>query len=509
MQEQSWADGYVVDIGYTHGFYRELTPALLRFVTLLGEAQPVDIEKPFTYYELGCGNGYSTTLLASANPGGRFTGIDFNPTHILNARQLAKDTGAENVEFLEKSFAELGAMDLAEADFIGLHGVYSWVSAENRRHIVDFIRRRLKPGGIVYISYNCLPGLCQVTPLQRLLMDHASKGSGPLPARIEGSLDFARRLEQAGADFFRASPFAKLRLSNIGKQDPSYLAHEYYNDNWTPFFHADVARDLAEAKLGYAGSAMLMENFDQFMLSPELARLVAEAGDRAMAETVRDFTRNKSFRKDVFTRGAPKAPPPALEKLLGATRFALARPRSGCRLSEKTPAGELTLQAEAYAPVLDALARAPMTFDELTRAPEAAKMSRPQVRQAVFGMAALGNLLPALSSEGEAQRRATTSRFNNAVLAKPISGANVVLASPVLGSGISLNLFDRLLLNGPRTHKDAVEHALKAFLQSGTKARKGDRPIESMEETRAMVDERTAFFLGELLPYFRHVGIAD
>ena len=164
MQDQSWADGYVVDVGYTHGFYPELTPALLRFAALLGEVQAPDFDRPFTYYELGCGNGNSTTVLAAANPAGRFVGVDFNPAHIHNARKLAQQGGVENVEFLEKSFAGLAGMDLAEADCIALHGVWSWVGTENRRHITEFIRRRLKPGGIAYFSYNCLPGLSQVMP---------------------------------------------------------------------------------------------------------------------------------------------------------------------------------------------------------------------------------------------------------------------------------------------------------------------------------------------------------
>ncbi len=30
----SWTSGYVADMGYTHGFYRELTPTLLSFVAL-------------------------------------------------------------------------------------------------------------------------------------------------------------------------------------------------------------------------------------------------------------------------------------------------------------------------------------------------------------------------------------------------------------------------------------------------------------------------------------------
>lgn len=508
MQEQSWGEGYVVDIGYTHGFYRELTPALLRFVTILGEVQAADIEQPFTYVELGCGNGYTTSLLAAANPLGRFIGVDFNPTHIHHARRQAQEAGVDNAEFLEKSFAELISMELPEADVIALHGVYSWVNEQNRGHIVDFIRRRLKPGGIAYVSYNCLPGLAQVAPLQRLLLDHAGAAGGALPERIGRSIDFARRLEQAGADFFRISPFARQRLSGLSKQDPSYLAHEYYNNNWSPFYHADVAAGMAGAKLTYAGSATLLENFNQFVLTPDMAKIIAEVGDRATAETIKDYARNKAFRKDVFTRGAPKMPPPELEALLGRTRFALARPRSGCALTCKMPVGELTLHANAFAPVLDALARSPMTFDELTQAPETQALNRNQVRQAVFGMAAFGNVLPALPAAGDATRRASCARFNQAILARPATAGLTMLASPLWGSGVALNLFDRLLLSGPRQPRDAVESALKSILDSGHKLMKDGKPVTDVAEIRPMIEERATFFFAELLPFFRQIGIA-
>lgn len=41
---------------------------------------------------------------------------------------------------------------LPQFDFITLHGIYTWVSRENRQHIVDFIARYLKPGGIVSLQ---------------------------------------------------------------------------------------------------------------------------------------------------------------------------------------------------------------------------------------------------------------------------------------------------------------------------------------------------------------------
>src|SRR5690606_8776735 len=252
MTEPIWADGYVVDIDYTDGYYRELAPELLRFVALLGGVQRLEPQEGFNYCELGCGNGRSLVLHAAADPRGRFFGVDFNPAHILNARNLAREAGAGNAVFLENSFAELHEVDLPEMDFITLHGVHSWVSVENRQHITAFIRRRLKPGGLIFISYNCLPGLAALQPLQRLLMSQAARGSGPLGGRIRAALDFANRLDQAGASYFRLNPVVKSRLDSLGKQSTGYLAHEYFNANWQPSYHADVCAEMAEAKIGRA-----------------------------------------------------------------------------------------------------------------------------------------------------------------------------------------------------------------------------------------------------------------
>lgn len=506
MAQPSWAEGYVVDVGYTHGYYRELSPTTLRFVTLLAGLQAPDTEQPFDYYELGCGNGLSTVVHAAANPHGRFTGVDFNPTHIHNAQRLARDAGVGNVRFLEKSFAELLEGELPDAEIIALHGVWSWVAEEHRGQIVEFIRRRLKPGGIVYVSYNCLPGLTQVAPLQRLLTDHSPFGAGDSLERLGRALDFAGKLERAGAAYFRANPLAKARLERLAGQDPRYLAHEYSNANWSLFYHADVARELAGAKLGYAGSTDYLDNFNQFVLTPEMAELVAGIHDRTALETIKDYARNQVFRRDVYTRGAPRADARSLDALLGRSRFALARPRAACKLARATPAGEVTLQEEAYAPVLDALQRGPLTFDQLGAAAETGRFERNRLRQAVFGMAALGNVFPALPAEGEGERRAASARFNQAALLDAQAGA---LASPVLGAGVPLSLVDRVLLSSRGDQAAAIARVKAAIAASGQKIMHNDKPVESPEAIDAAVAEKARHFFGELLPFYRQLGVVD
>jgi SAM-dependent methyltransferase len=507
--EPSWAEGYVVDVGYTQGYYRPLAPTTLRFAALLAGLEAPEAGRDFVFYELGCGNGLSSVLHAACHPRGRFYGVDFNPLHVHNARRLAEETGVSNVQFLEKSFAELLESELPEAQFVALHGVYSWVSTENRAHIVEFIRRRLLPGGLAYVSYNCQPGLAQVAPLQRLLHAWAGLGGGALPERLNRALEFARRLEDAGAEYFRANPVAARRLKITAAQDPSYVAHEYFNANWTPLYHADVAEHMAAAKLTYAASAHVIDNFDQFVLRPGIAEVIAQSGDPGQAETLKDFARNRVFRRDVFARGAPKAGARELDAVLGATRFALARPRSLCKLAAMTPVGEVTLQDNLYLPVLDALARAPMTFDALAHAPECARLDRARLRQAVFALAALEYVAPAMPSEGEDERRPSTERYNAAMLrATARSPAPVMLASPVLGCGVPAGYIDLLLLAAPRDREAAVEHACKAVAASGQAPLKDGKPAQNARQVRALVEERAHAFFAELLPFLRLVGVA-
>lgn len=510
MPEPSWAEGYVVDVGYTEHYFRPLAPTALRFAALLGAVQPLDTDRAFTYYELGCGNGLSSVLHAACNPQGRFTGVDFNPLHVHNARKAAQAAGVDNVQFLEKSFAELLDAELPEADFVALHGVYSWVSAENRRNIVEFIRRRLKPGGLVYVSYNCLPGLAQVAPLQRLLSAHASTGGGALPVRVRAALEFARRLATGGAEYFHANPLAAQRLQSLDTQDPSYIAHEYFNADWSPSYHADVAQEMAAAKLSYVASAGIVDNFEQFVLRPEMASAVAEAGDPAMAETIKDFARNRVFRRDVYARGAPKAGARDLQAMLGATRFALARPRALCALAAKTPVGEVNLQPDMYLPILDALARAPMTFDALASAPEIGPRDPLRLRQALFALAALDYVAPAMPADGETARRASTARYNAAIIAQaPRSAASAMLASPVLGCGVPASFIDLLLLGAPRRLDEAIAHACDAATAAGQTLVRDGKPVTDPQQLRALIEARAGPFFSELLPYFRLIGVSE
>ncbi len=156
--------GYVTQLDYSYGYYRELNPAMLRLVCLCSAIEPQLRDRP-SYLELGFGQGLSINLHAAATEG-RFWGTDFNPGQAVRARELAAASGAD-LHLLDDSFEEFAARtDLPDFDIIALHGIWSWISDANRKTILDIVRRKLRAGGH-YLRQLQLParmGACHPGP---------------------------------------------------------------------------------------------------------------------------------------------------------------------------------------------------------------------------------------------------------------------------------------------------------------------------------------------------------
>src|ERR1700681_1935101 len=220
MSDSGWSQGYVTDTIYADRFFRELSPTWLNYVAALCGASPRNLDRSFTYLDLGCGFGSSTIVNAGAFPGGEFHACDFNPAHIEGGQRHAAALAISNIQFHEASFQDLLLKDLPAFDFIVLHGVYSWVGAEARQAIRRIIRETLKPGGLVYLSYNCLPGWSIEAPLRKLLLELAATGDGGSPQRTQHAVRSLKQLSSSSLRYFNANPAAVTAVESYTK-DPS------------------------------------------------------------------------------------------------------------------------------------------------------------------------------------------------------------------------------------------------------------------------------------------------
>jgi SAM-dependent methyltransferase len=508
-----WTAGYASDVEYVAGFYREQSPAWLNFVCLLNGGEPVALDQPFTYCELGFGRGLTANVLAAANPGGRFYAADFNPAHVAGAKALARDAQLRNLVLLENSFEDLaqGGADLPQFDFITLHGIYTWVTAENRRHIVDFIARYLKPGGLVYISYNALPGWSAAMPLQRLLVEYADLFPNRSDLQIKGATELVTRMETAQAGYLVQNPSVAVRTNSLKTANPHYLVHEYMHKHWQPLFHADVARDLAAAKMSFAGSADLMSAYPNLCLNDERRAMIEEISNPEMRETLKDYFLNTSFRKDVFVRGSRRIGAIRQAELLARLGLVLTVPRAKTSLKIKLSIGEVDARAELYGPVFDALAERPHTLGELSKLPALAGQSMQNLAQ-IAALLCMSNQADFYFAHNLQAPATGALSLNRALAAQARYDDDYsALCSPLLGGGVAANYVERLFyLAISQAGIEPTPEVLARFVWNamaplGRRMQREGVALQSEEDNLAALAKAAAGFLSDKLPVWRQM----
>lgn len=508
-----WSAGYVTEVGYTHGFYRELVPQYLALAALArGDAAPGLKAEPIRVLELGCGQGLSANLIAAANPHVDYTAIDFNPAHIAGAQALAAAAGTPNMHFREASFEEVAADPaFGRFDVITLHGIYTWISAENRAHIVRIARDKLKPGGLLYLSYNSFPGWTPVLPIRRMFTDTAAAHPAvPIFDRLDESLRLFNRLLEVGARYIAATPGLAERMQRVQTQQRNYVAHEYLNGEWTIFHFADVAADMAAAKLTYVASAHLLDHIDSVNLTAEQSALLAEIKDPIRREGLRDLIVNQQFRRDVFMRGAVPLPAHEAREIWLDLRFGLSAARADIPLKVNATLGEASLQAEVYAPLLDALAKGPRRVRQLVEDGQVAALGWARLQQALVVLVGAGHLQPCLDAKGDAKRRERTRAFNTVLMKRAQSSADLqYLASPVTGGGLMVDRFSQLFLLGrEQKQPDPAQFVWNLLDSQGQRLLKDGKALETAEENLAELRLRYDLFATKQLPVLEQLGIA-
>ncbi|MGH6623043.1 MAG: class I SAM-dependent methyltransferase [Burkholderiaceae bacterium] len=318
---------YITDVAYTGNFAPFLAPAALAYTAVLNGYRPPDFNRGFTYCELGCGKGVSSLVLAAMHAHGEFHACDINAAHIEHAAALQRAAAVANLRLHTRSVEQMQeAADLPAFDFIVAHGLYSWVPDQVRGQIRAFIHARLKPGGLVFLSYNALPGWAPLLPIRAMLRAYAAHVPGDSFTKARAAFAYAQRLADGGANVFQASPAARAQLAEIARHDIRYVAHEYLTPHGDPFWFADVERALRESELVYADSLTPSDNYTELMVPSKLADPIATGSSRTMLETHFDFVANTPFRRDLYARQKAMPLPAALPlERFAPFEFALAR----------------------------------------------------------------------------------------------------------------------------------------------------------------------------------------
>ncbi|WP_448956400.1 class I SAM-dependent methyltransferase [Labrys neptuniae] len=506
-------DGYITDVGYTAGFYSEMAPGHLAFCALVTGRAPGGALQPRRVLELGFGQGFGLALLAAANPDIDFEGCDFNPAHLAHARDLIDTAGLTNLSVTQASFEAMAAQaGDDDADIVLLHGILSWVAQETEEAVLAILRRRLRRDGVLYVSYNCLPGWAPLVPIRQLILQVKQRHDGNSQAQIAAALALLARLKQDNAAYFAANPAAGAHVDAMLGQDRVYLAHEYLSEHWRLFQFSDVAARLDQADgLHYVASATLAENFDQFAVPANLQPLIAHTADPVLRETLRDVAANKNFRRDIFGRGGEALDGAERRALLARLHFAPTVPRHRQVFKFRGPLNELVGHDDFYGPIADLLAKNFASFDDLLALPLFGETGVDRLVECLALLIQAGQVvtfIPRPARDPEPARR-----FNRMVVDRARAGRLYGhLASPVTGTGIAIDDFGLLTLAAVFDGKAdtpiaAARHGLAIITALGRRPLDKGGVIAGNEEAVAFLCARMTEIFEEDLPLWRRLGL--
>jgi len=443
--------GYNNSVAYTAGYFQEQSPTFLNACLAMQRVSPPCVEK-FTYCELGFGRGLTSLVLAATHPNGDFYACDFNPVHVRGASAIRNEARLSNLTLLENSFDDLaqGKVELPLFDYITMHGIISWISDETRAQIMRFLTRYLKPGGVVQVSYNAMVGCAQVLPLQRLLMLGAGGGNSAWTKASE----FARKMVNLGALHFKRNPDSLGLVEGFDDQDERYLVHEYLHEKWTPFYFADIVREMAEAKLSFAGSARFAYMSPVGWLGEQQRKMLETVSDPVEAEELRDYFANRGFRSDIFVRA--RAPLSDVGLREQAEHIHLwGNPAVPYRTAVALEHATLTRIDAVHKPLFDLLHRSEMTLAQVFDVPGFAGLTLDAILKRLRLSIAVGETFVRY---GETQPRAAADRLNAVLLERVERGeAWGALASPRQGGGAGISLLDQLLLASLHAKADPIK----------------------------------------------------
>lgn len=489
-----WSRGYVADEPYTVSFQPALAPTHLDLVCRLMGAvwePPPDM----AICDLGCGRGYTALVMAAADPRRTVIGIDYNPAHIAEARSLAAEAGLANIRFLEADLAGITDAELdrlPDFDLVVSHGVWTWVSDPVREGILRLLSRKVKPGGVVHMAYNSLPGFAQDLAMQRLVRTAASMLRGGSVGRAREAVGVMRALIEAEAVHLHRTPLVtNLLPGGDDAIDPHYVAHELLTEHWRPVFFGDFAADMARARLEFVGSATLFENVPELCMTEAQRRIYDSFPPGAPQELVKDICMTRPFRRDVFMRGVQRADRAELldPVVVGLQVDEIEPPKLGVQV------GTAELSPEMAGPIMAALAEGPQTIGRLRSLPPGRK---PNPAELTVLLCSRPICLPMVEPAPGATAAAV--RFHKAAARRyrGMSGPRLGLVAPGAGGGIACVGTELVIAADVGAHPDDTPAGRAARLC-----------VDPAPESLAKVADTVTKVLKDRLPIWRRFAVVQ
>jgi protein-L-isoaspartate O-methyltransferase len=284
--------------------------ALATMATFLGlDPSPV---AHASVLEVGCNDGSNLIPMAAALPNARFVGCDLSARATAAGRRTIEALHLTNVQFVEEDLAVLSPAH-GTFDYIVAHGVYSWVPPPVRDALFALAQERLAPNGVMFVSYNALPG-ARIRQTVWEVLHYATDGIADTRQRLDAARRLARLVADGARSSFDGDDALRAAFRAVAQTSDSELCHDDLAvPNDPVWLHAFVAH-AARYGLRYLADADL-RTMNAAGIDPEARALVATL-DAVTREQYLDFLRLRRFRQSLLCRADAEIRPLDPQRLL-------------------------------------------------------------------------------------------------------------------------------------------------------------------------------------------------
>ncbi len=508
----SWDEGYTSDEVYTYGYYHQLNPIQFKLNFL---AHNLAFPKIKTACELGFGQGVSINMHAVSSDV-QWYGNDFFPDQVTFAQNFASKSKT-NIHLYDDSFEEfLKRDDLPQFDYIAIHGIWSWITDENKEHIVEFVRKKLATGGILYISYNTLPGFCKAMQLREMLSQfnvNCQAQNISSKDKVDRSLNFVEDLFKLSPDVCAHNAKIFETINDLKTQDHNYLAHEYLNQNWDPMYFHEFAKYIEKAKVSYVCGANIIDSMDLVNFSEQNKELFKTINNPILIETAKDFIENRQFRCDIWVKGKVSLSETDKKEALNDLSFILIGNLDEINKEHKGNSASVDLSKILEPMLLILKDKKVHTFSELLKATTSHKFNYNDTLLAIESLVSQNVLFVTHKVSNDVAKRA--KKLNDFILSSQFMNSKIVtLACPLIGGALNFNLLTQLYFlaykkYGAKITPDNIIEFIntKLSIKDLTLSKKGV-PLDKNADKESIIRDEASKFR-ENLPLYRTLEMIE
>jgi hypothetical protein len=383
--------------------------------------------------------------------------------------------------------------------------------------LVDFIKRKLKVGGVLYVSYNALPGWTSFSPIRHLMNEHHNLvkdvNSDPI-SQVKNTFDFTEKFLATDPRFSTYLPLLKPRFDRTKSLDCNYLTHEYFNCDWNPMYFATMAKYLEPAQLQFACSAYYADQLSDLNFTDQQVEFLNNIKDPIFKESVRDFMIDQQFRRDYWVKGIRKILPIERMEQLSNYKVMLIQHRSNITCDLLGFSNNVDMDKSPYGIILDLLTDyKPKTLAWLLQNLKEKEIPLQYLIPTVMILISKQFLSFVQDDETINRMKKNSHSLNLHIINKSQNDDDInYLSSPVTGGGIAIQRLEQLLLlaliQGKKQTNELVQFIMDNLQLQNIIMEKEVYSLEDIK-IRIRMEEFTKEFILKKLPILKTLQVID